>query len=480
MKKLIFIISIFLILTQVNFGQVVGSSGVVDPISAGMANTYTSNSRGVYALGKNPANLMFGENYELEFATVLPVPNFYFLGGADFMTIGDFNYFFGGVEDPATGNTVGRYLDQADKDRLRSLFESGGIITMGASIPYLQVLYRADPDIGAFAFSISDNFSMYVDFPEGIIDLMLEGNPIGEEYSFDGSVFRGNWIREYSLSYARDFNELFGDTFEKFSAGVTLKILSGIAMIDYDEINTTVRTLEKNIIEVESNTLGHASFSDDFGINYDFDSSGVEKESNMGAFPSTAGSGVGFGFGFTAQVDESWTVALAMTEIGSITWSSNVAEYSSSGTSRFEDITDEAARDSIVDKLKGSGKVVDEISTTLPTTLRMGATFQLHNAIEGIPGTMAVSVDYNQGFNNRARNSTKPRVSLGVEWRPWDIWPIRTGVSFGGRDGASWAFGTGIDAGMFEFNFGAFHFSNLLAANNATQFSLSLGTRWRF
>ncbi len=458
-----------------------GSSGVGDPISAGMANSYITTSRGVYAIHKNPANLVLSTDNHFEFATVLPIPNVNIFTGTDFITMGEYNFFFGGVED-ANGETVPRYLDENEKNRLMSLFEEGGTGAFDVSTTYFSVVYNVNPEVGAFGFSFSDNASLFFDFPESIIDLALMGNERGKVFNFEDSKLNMSWLRDYSLTYAREFTKLFKGSFKLFSAGITLKYIQGFAYVEIDHINTTLSTGQRNEIISNGDMLAYSAFSNDFGVEYDFDSTGNKSESDFSFFPSPAGTGFGFDIGFTAQVDDIWTIGLSITDIGSVNWTENVAEYSSKQALFIEDLTDEESRDSILNTVTGDGKFVNEITSSLPTALRLGASFQFDKApfIEDFPGTLLLTLDYNQGFNNAPRNSTKPRFSIGAEWRPADVVPIRTGFSFGGRDGFGWALGTGVDLGLFEFNISAANFANWLKANESEKFTVSIGSRWKF
>ncbi len=478
MKKINIILALFFISSFI-YGQG-GSFGILDPVSAGMGNTYTVHSRGIYAIGHNPANLAFNDrNKTVEVNTVFPIPSITFLGGTDFISINEYNYFFGGVEED--GKTVGRYLTPDDKTRLKNLFANGGTILSDFSLDYLSAVVYLNPKIGTVAFKMSDNFGLFVHLPAQLSNFALEGNPLGSMYNFGDASIDGQYLRTYSFSYAREIPEIPQKIFKKVSAGITLNFISGYAMIKSDRIRTTFETLENGTLVAKGDNLVYSAFSPDLGVKYDFDS--LDAKSNMGAFPEPAGSGFGLDLGFAAQLDDLWSFGLSITGIGSMTWDKNVAEYSSDVAMVIDDLTDQAVRDSLADLLTGKGKRVGSYDTDLPTALHLGVTYQLDKApfIKSFPGTLLIALDYNQGLNNVARNSKIARWSLGFEWRPFRIWPIRTGFSFGGKDkNPSWSFGTGLDFNLFEFSFAAYNFGSLMKANDATKVSIALGTRWRF
>lgn len=474
-------IIIYLLLTVSLLAQASGSVGTSDARSVGMAKSYTAASRGVFSIGYNPANLMFSDDNHFEMTTVLPFPNLKIRTGTDFITIEDYNYFFGGVER-SDGTVDGRALTDSDKDRLKSLFEDGGFVVADFSTSVLTASYKASNSIGAFAFGIHDVAAFKVNFPEEFIHLALDGNTAGKIYNFNDAEMKGWWLRNYSLSYARDLNEIPQKIFKKLSAGITLKYVQGFSYAGIDHVKSTFETGTGNEIITRGDFLAYAAFSPDLNVKYDFDSTDTDEEGSFSPFPSPAGTGFGFDLGFAAQLDDKWSFGLSLTDIGSITWDKNVARYSSDQAFYLTDITDDDVLDSVKNSFVGEGEYISEISTALPAALRFGAALQIDKYFDGgFPGQMLLAFDFNQGFNNQPRNSKKPRFSLGMEWKPMDWIPyIRTGISVGGKDAFGWAFGIGIDAGVLEFNFASPDFHYFLMANNAKRVALSLDTRWKF
>lgn len=477
MKK-IFIINLLLTLTI--FAQAGGSVGTSDARSVGMAKTYTAASRGVFSIGHNPANLMLSDDNHFEMTTVLPLPNLRIRTGTDFLSIEDYNYFFGGVEQP-DGSVDGRQLTDSDKDRLKNLFKDGGFFVADFSTSVLSISYKASDKIGAFAFGINDIAAFEMNFPEEFIHLALDGNTPGRIYNFNDADMKGWWHRNFSLTYARDLSEIPQEIFKKISAGITFKYVQGFSYAGIDHIKSTFETGDGNQLITHGDLLAYAAFSPDMNVKYDFDSTDTEEEGSFTPFPKPAGTGLGFDFGLSAQLNDIWSFGLAVTDIGNIKWDQNVARFTSNQAFYLTDITDDDQLDSLGKSFVGEGEYIDHISTEMPTAFRMGVAFQLDKLVGSFPGQMLVALDYNQGFNNQPRNSKKPRFSMGLEWKPMDWIPyIRTGVSVGGRDSFGWALGLGIDAGILDFNFATPDFHYLLMANNAKRVALSLDTRWKF
>ncbi len=462
------------------YAQGGGSVGASDARSTAMGKTYTVTSRGVYAIGRNPANLMLSKDGHVQFATLLPIPNINLRAGTDFITINDFNYFFGGVEE--NGVKKGRYFDDDDKERLNNIFEGGGFFVTDAEAILLSATYKNSDDVGAFGFSISDRFAFKFNIPEKLVTLGLEGNPVGSVYNFDDADIKGWWLRDYSLTYARSLNEIKPDNFKNLYAGISFKLVHGFAYIGTEYVNSKLETAQGNVISATGNVLAYSAFSVAFAIKYGFDSTGSDKESSIGPFPTPAGKGFGIDLGFVAVLDDALSFGLALTDIGSINWTENAAKFSSNNAVVLSDITNAEQQDSLVNSITGEGEYINNFFSPLSTALRLGVAFQLDKSdlVSGSPGSLLITLDYNQGFNNQPRNSTVPRVSLGFEWKPVDWFATRTGFSFGGADAFGLAFGLGFDVGVLEMNFATSDLQYLLFLNSAKRVAVSFGSRWIF
>ncbi|MGE5364252.1 MAG: DUF5723 family protein [Bacteroidota bacterium] len=459
-----------------------GSIGASDARSAAMGKTYTSSSRGVYAIGINPANLTMSEDNHLEISSLLPLPNVNFRMGTDFMSIDEYNYFFGGVTDER-GNKVGRYLTQSDKKRLMELFKDGGLVFSDMNIPLFSMTFTANKNTGAFGFSIYDAVSMKVNLPDDLVSLALSGDSAGSTYDFRETEIKGSWIRNYALSYARSLKEIAPSFLRDLSAGISLKMVHGFAYAGTEKTDASLSIGNSNVITQRTDYSTLSAFSPDFGIEYDFDRTETQKNFAKTPFPSPAGKGFGVDLGIAGVVNDYLSFGMSVTDIGKITWNKNTARYFSDTSYVLTGVANENELDTLIDRMKAKGGYTGEFTTGLATALRFGVSLRLDEAPFGsfIPGQMLVTLDYNQGLNNEPRNTTKPRVSLGTEWKPMNWIPyIRTGISIGGLDGFSWALGLGFNTGPIEFNFATSDMNQLVYGNSGKRVSVSLGSRWRF
>lgn len=470
---IIILISVLICLAGTALAQF-GSIGSVDARSMGMGKTYTAVTTGVYSIGLNPANLVFNNDAKVEFSTLLPLPTVSMRGGTDFMSLKEFNFYFGG------DNGQNRVLNDTEKNQLYNLFEGGGSFFANAGAYLLSFGVTPSQKSGSFAFTIADYSGGKAFVPEAFADFALNGNPQGKVFDISQSRFSSWWIRQYALSYARIFPEFSKDVFQRVAIGMSVKLIHGFAYVGSEEVTTYLTTSDKNIITGDAGLLAYSSFSNNFGVEYEFDSE--NKPSNFSPFPSPAGTGLGVDVGFTAAINERWNIALAFTDIGAINWTDNSAKFASDGPILLNDVTNKAQRDSVFDLLTGTAEPVEDFRTSLATALRFGASVIVSDYNElSFPGKLMLAFDYNQGFNEMPGNTTTPRFSVGAEWKPVDFVPyIRTGFEVLGVDGFNWAFGLGFDVKVLEIHLATSSMQTVLFPFPSNKISFSVSSRWKF
>ncbi len=476
MKKIL-LLAIFTVTFSVSFAQGGGSTGSTDPWTTGTGKTYVTLPKGIYAIGKNPANLYLSEANKIEISTHFPLPNLNVRMGTDFLSLNEYNYFFGGETD-ASGQTAGRFLTDSDKDRLRNVFEGGGLIFADIAMNDFALSYKLNNEKGVIAFSINDYMMQKFNIPSGIIDLFVSGNPPGKTYDFNDFNISVSYLREYTLSYARPLNFMKPKFITNLYGGVTLKLIQGLAYVGVDKMNTSLTTQGDGIITGKSEMRIVTAFSDNVGVEYGFDSAATKKNFAFAIFPKPVGSGFGFDLGFTAEIGERWKIGLAVTDIGSMKWEQNVAEYTSNREVRVTEMIDPEQRDTLVTLLKGEGRYTDAFTTQLPTVFRLGASYLVWKSDYKY---FILAFDYNQGFNNEPRNSKEPRFSLGGEWNQSKWLPyMRGGFSFGGEVPFIWSVGIGFNLGPVEVNLATPDFQYIFTPGDAQRISFAMGARWKF
>jgi hypothetical protein len=444
-----------------------------------LGNEYTAVSRGVYSIGKNPANLAIYMGHKTELATILPLPNVNAVGGTNFLSVADFNYFFTG-DTSNSDDLISKQLNDSDKRRLLALFGSDNRFHSKVSNTLLALSIYAGKYTGTFAFSIHDQAAATSNIPKDLVDLALFGNEPGRVYDLSEARLDAWVLRSYSLSYALDISNFLPMPFKSFNGGITLKYVQGIAYASLSKIETSLTTDANSYgVQFHSDLILHSAVSPDFGFSYDFEEG--ERESNLSPFPEPVGSGIAFDIGASSEVNDRLTVGLSVTDIGSIDWNSEAVEYSGVTDFIMDDITEDEVMDSVFENILGDGHYIDGFSTGLSTALHLGGSYIVGKVDKKDPdGSLLVAVGYHQGFNNLPGNSTTPRFTLGLEWHVAGWFDLRTGASFGGRDKFKWAMGMGIDASILEFNLATSNLTGTLGSEDSRIISVSIGTRWKF
>jgi hypothetical protein len=472
---------LILFISSILFGQSGGSIGNNDAKSLSMARSGVTTTNGLFALGSNPANLHYlSTSKKVELIIPFPLPTLSISAGTNFITLDEYNYFFGTSTINSKGEKEGRYLTTEDKTRLKNLFDGGGNISADINLTLFGIAIRPSDNFGTLAFSINDVFSSNSTIPKGIIDLALDGNKENSVYNFNDSKHKAWWLRKYSISYARNLN-IF-KFLENLSGGFSFNIVHGYFYTSIEDVKTELKTGAENVITGSGQFTGYSAFSNDFAVKYDFDSRPKQKE-NYSFFPSPAGSGIGFDFGLNAKINRSVSFAIALSDIGNVKWTKNVAMFSSTKTIYLDDITDKNQIDSLTDALTGkeSGKYISNLSTPLASSFQFGVALQMHEVFNGkFPGRMLLAFEFHQGLNEQPRNSKDPRFSIGIDWGLSNLFSIRSGFSFGGIDKFNWGAGLGFDFGMLELNFGTSDFQYAVAPNSAKRIVVGFDSRWKF
>lgn len=425
-----------------------------------MARTFTAVARGINTLNINPANLAPSGEKSFEFNLI----NFTITTGSDLIDINLYNKYFTGDEN---GEPV--YLNEADKRKILSMFPAG-LAQTGSSIDINLVALALNIEaVGAFALNVSEKAGINLLLPKSYLEFILYGNPLNSRYDFSKTYFNALWHREYSLSYAR---EIPAPEFLKYlSAGISLKLVHGFGFAEVSHNRTFLTT------DADSKISGKVDYQVKFsGLNLFRD----DDSSDYTPFPKPAGTGVGFDIGLQAVVAEELTVGLALVDMGKIRWRENTYEHSGYAEFNFDDPkTGQEQLDSLDNIMKGTNKSISGFNSALPTILRIGAAYRLDKApfITKFPGELLIALDYNQGFNNIAGNTTKPRFSFGVEYKPWKWMPIRTGISVGGIQGFNLAFGTGILLSFMDIEFATENFEAAISPNSFDRFSFGFGLK---
>jgi hypothetical protein len=439
----------------------------------GMGRTMNATSRGVDALDINPANIALPDGGGFTLNLVSAGARV----GTDLVDYGIYQDYFTGVPD-SSGKRVKRYLTDADKKNILDQMPDFPENRVAAEGLWPCFTFQ-NPVFGGIGFSMTDHAGSTSTLTKDFFRQAVFGiSENGDAFDFSGTHISAWWYRSYTLSYARKLpvkirflNDLY--------AGIGVKIVQGFGIFQTDRQKSTL-SIYPDSTGFQYNLKGNIDYlATHAGVDFFNNNDSVQVKPTP--FPAPAGTGTGFDIGFSGGLLNGMRLALSVTDIGKITWNKNVLENVGVGSIEFtKDLG--TVKDSVEKIVKGEPRPGAAFSTSLPTALRLGVSMQLHR-LPFLKRTMSipllVAIDYTQGLNESLGNTTNPRFSLGMEYRPVWVLPVRTGLEFGGGDKVRWALGFGIDLHSFSLDFATDNFTTVLTPRSFQMVSLSFGMKVR-
>jgi len=455
------VISVLSVIFYSPFLQANDKSNIV---GLGMGRTFTVTSRGVDALGINPANLAMKEEPGFVLA-LFPVG---ISLGTDFLDYGLYRRFFTGVSTDS--GRIGYHLTEADKEEILSGFSSGrGTMQGGADLKLFGISFRISK-VGSFGIAVTERINAEGVLAKDYVRFLFYGNPIGETFRFNNTAIRAWWLRDYSLSFAQSVENAFG--MERIAFGVAVKHVHGFGYFAAEQGSSFFTTSSQNIVTGHSEFISRRAGADFFT---------TKEGASFTPFPAPSGKGWGFDLGLNARVNSFLSVGASITDLGSLRWTHNAAVRKGNGDFIIDDPFSRSQRDSLEQVLQGVEERVTGFETMLPGAVHLGVGIQLPGGeSEEQFSPILFALDYTQGLNDMPGNSRRPRFSGGVEVRPFGWLPIRSGVSVGGSLGKIWAFGFGVRLGVLELDFATEDLLSLLRPNSARRLSAGVGMRLSF
>ncbi|MEI8135437.1 MAG: DUF5723 family protein [bacterium] len=411
----------------------------LSPVSHGAGRTYVVSSRGLSAVGLNPALLGIdnGKTFEIQ---IFPLSAFGIDAGAGFSDVNALSGVFSTKVDHFTDSAL---------TSIAGLLSDGKLSGRGDA-EILGAAFRV-PEIGTFALTWTTHGAIRTEIPQNFLDFAKDAASklLTENNTIDNFDIQGMWYNEYSASFGTTLflspdSEVF---LKNLSVGGALKYVSGIAYIKFDEGNYIHTTAGNAKVTLGVNFTERSAFSSSFDpkhapnrFSFDFLTS------------NSAGSGFGFDLGACVGL---WSnhgiptvlIGASATDIGSIIWNTNATErkadhladtiYGTAGTT-IKDLTDSLA------KLGGSVKDLSSFSTPLPAMFRAGVLVDL--AAMGMDWGVfepRIAVEYANGLTNLVGSLKSGRIGAGISLeRPGNV-GLRLSAGF-----ASDSEGSDITAGV--------------------------------
>jgi hypothetical protein len=446
----------------------------LSPRTIGMGRTFTALSRGLDAVGTNPANLALDDRNATVTLDIMPVG---FNIGSDFLNLKIYNDFFTGMEDPANpgGDRIAKPLSAADKKEILGLFPGGiGRTQFGMEIAPIGLSLQ----IGRFGFGLapSAQVAMNLDLSEDYLKFLLNGfEENGSVYRFNGTAVNASATvgANASFAYLLPFEAY---NISDIAVGFGVKYLVGLAFVTTDRYDATIQSLV-----YKSSGPNGTEVIDSMHINGTFDF--LQYTSIMDPDePGPVGSGMGFDIGVNATILNAFQVGISVTDIGSMTWDKNTKAITGKSSFSITQLGDEANQDSLANAFKGETKDTSAFEFALPTQLHFGVAARVDEIFSAIPFRWTVAMDLHLGFNEAAGNTKIPQFAIGTELDPLAGWlPLRTGIIIGGRERFAWSAGFGIHLlNTFDLDFATQSIAILTNPEGFRNGSFTMGMRLRF
>lgn len=497
------LVSLFLLTHYQSVAQ--GDISAFTATGRGVATTFTTDYQ---TIGINPANLGFRRSFrdpKITFGLFEQSSSFF--SGAltrnelvkTILSPSDFNF------------TLEEKAKAIPRLENRALSANIDFMIIGASISL--------PKIGGFAFSIRDRIQFFTrlnptvteiaflgqnasyfpelelasgriirntpNLPERVREQVVGGgyynNPDNaKNYGeiLNNSRVSSVWYREYNVSYGTKIIDQYNLSVH---AGAGVRFIRGIALIDL---------LAENNQLVQDNISLSPTFGLDFGEDVNSPKAPSFQSPQQGASnfrkflgAKPVGSGFGFDIGLNFVIKRNFYLGIALNNIGSINWTGNAYKLSdgklvqSEGTGLnsfniFAGTQNELRFGGDKSLLQLNG--VNEIRTELPSTLRIGGSYEyfrtFHIGFDVIIPTNSVSGNLNEAW-----------YGVGGDWRINRFFKFSMGFNTGGNQGGKVNVPMGItyNAGrrFYEAGIATRDISSYFASNFAggTTISLAFG-----
>ncbi|KAB2923611.1 MAG: hypothetical protein F9K22_08520 [Bacteroidetes bacterium] len=461
--------SLLVMLAVVSFSTAFAGGDRFSPRIVGMGRAFTALSRGLDAVGTNPANLALNDRDATVTLNIAPLG---FSVGSDFINLKVYNDFFTGMENPADpgGDRISRPLTAQDKEDILALFPGGtGRTQFGTEISPLGLSLQ----VGDFGLGISPYVEVAgnLDLTQDYMKFALNGfEPNGSVYSFNGTAVNASAVAGANASFGYVLPvDGFGLT--DIAVGVGVKYLIGIAYIATDHYDGSIRTI------VTPSPV--AGIPEEIEIRSDLDFMQFVAVDTTDGQP--VGKGMGFDIGLNATVLDLFQVGVAVTDIGSVKWdkyTKAVIGRASLSLTKF----DQAAQDSLSSIFKGETRDTTAFEFDLPTQVHIGVAARMDDIFDVIPFRWTVAADLHLGLNEVAGNTKIPQFAIGTELDPLAGWlPLRTGIMIGGRERFAWSAGFGIHIlNTFDLDFATQSLAIISNPETYRTGSFTMGMRLRF
>ncbi len=225
--------------------------------------------------------------------------------------------------------------------------------------------------VGNFSAGVYTETNLYMDYPVEALKLFRfnGSNYLGEDLSFENVNIEGSGHLAAHIGFQKTFLD------ERLSVGVRYKRLYGLAHGYTKNLDVGINRIDNFNLNINTNatirTSGIIDVDDEF---------------------TTDNTGNAIDFGATYQLTDKITLGASVIDLGSITWKTDLVNYTASGNYNYRGVdvdlnSDDPFDDSfdrIIDELEeelnfGEDTVTNSYTTALPTRVILNGSYQLTN-----------------------------------------------------------------------------------------------------
>ena len=405
MKKKLFIIIVLVVLLNLQ-------AGLNNPTAMGSSFSNALLLKGIDAVRYNPATLGFSDNYK---GSINFFPVSVLMENSFSRNIYD-DYIAEDGDNEWSISDRKNMLDQLD-DKWR-LQNNINIDLIGFSIP-------------GKAYTLNLQSIQDISFPEALLDLMINGNEMGEEYNFNDFAAEAMNTASFGYSFAEQV-KLDGvrEIFKEFSVGATIRYIYAIPTVKMEDLDDT-SDQDITVAYFKMDNVNAYLDTDDITDSTSTSDGATTVKGSFDLLTSEGGQGLGIDLGVAAKINKRMNVGLSVTNaFAGISWHKNNRIY------RYDFEIDGillTEMDSIgVDSMYTLKDVAEtrKFFTVLPPEMRLDFTWEFH------PGDQILywTNSYVQGFKNELLSTTMPKFSTGIQWnnKNADWFIFRAGITGGG------------------------------------------------
>jgi len=429
-----------------------------DARALGLAGAYSTISRGMHAVGWNPANLAFRD----EGHTMVSLGKMYFKVDNSTLSISNLNKYNGiDLEE------LNPYTNRIYKEEFLELFPDQGMNFYAHGDLSLPLMSFSRNNI---AYTNDVAFSGDFNMPNSLIEIMFVGNTVDKNYDMTFEMeLLALMAHRFSIAFPHEFGSL----------GFTVSYLQGLTYLGLDPDS-----------------------SDSWFVT---DTSIVKAHGEYVTRRTVGGNGVGLDIGYTTREFDGWQFSMAVNNLfANIVWNKETYTYrlltdvlgvNSSPRAAYRrhwyDISelrptdlldtggtsDSSAAESEGIELFSSGdsaiSAADEsFSVKYPAVFRAGLLRRLNDEV-------TLVLDVSTGFEDRFYALPVWIWSGGLEIVRTPAFPIRVGLAFGSAGYRRMAYGFSLRKSIFSLDFGM-AFNGGFTASSAKGVEIALGGHLRF